>query len=81
VWCGPAMGAFNDWVKGSFLEEPAHRSVVAVAANLTAGAAFHLRVAQLRAQAVDPGPAARWVARPLVRAVRPRATQGLHAAV
>jgi trans-AT polyketide synthase/acyltransferase/oxidoreductase domain-containing protein len=20
IWCGPAMGAFNDWVRGSFLE-------------------------------------------------------------
>ena len=20
VWCGPAMGAFNEWTKGSFLE-------------------------------------------------------------
>ena len=20
VWCGPAMGAFNEWAKGSFLE-------------------------------------------------------------
>ena len=75
------MGAFNDWAKGSFLEDPGQRSVVAVAANLTAGAAFHLRVAQLRAQGVDPGPSARWVARPLVRAVRPRTHQGQHAAV
>ena len=23
VWCGPAMGAFNEWAKGSFLEQPA----------------------------------------------------------
>ena len=22
VWCGPAMGAFNEWTKGSFLEQP-----------------------------------------------------------
>ena len=22
VWCGPAMGAFNEWAKGSFLEAP-----------------------------------------------------------
>jgi len=25
IWCGPAMGAFNEWTKGSFLEEPANR--------------------------------------------------------
>jgi PfaD family protein len=81
IWCGPAMGAFNDWAKGTFLEDPRHRSVVAVAANLTAGAAFHLRVAQLRAQGVEPGPEARWVARPPVRGVRVRSLQGPHAAV
>ena len=30
IWCGPAMGAFNGWVKGSFLEEPEERSVVKI---------------------------------------------------
>src|SRR5690606_371186 len=25
VWCGPAMAAFNDWVRGSFLEHPENR--------------------------------------------------------
>ncbi len=25
VWCGPAMGAFNEWARGSFLEQPRHR--------------------------------------------------------
>ena len=28
VWCGPAMGAFNEWTKGSYLEAPANRKVV-----------------------------------------------------
>src|SRR5262249_36109545 len=27
IWCGPAMGAFNDWVAGSFLADPAQRTV------------------------------------------------------
>ena len=31
IWCGPAMGAFNDWVKGSFLEDPSRRSVAQMA--------------------------------------------------
>src|SRR5438552_1506171 len=31
VWCGPAMGAFNEWAKGSFLERPEKRRVVTVA--------------------------------------------------
>ncbi len=43
VWCGPAMGAFNEWVKGSFLEEPHNRSAVTVALNLLYGACLLLR--------------------------------------
>ena len=53
VWCGPAMGAFNEWAKGSFLEEPKNRTVVTVALNLLYGAAITLRRGQLRAQGVD----------------------------
>jgi PfaD family protein len=28
IWCGPAMGSFNDWVRGSYLAEPENRQVV-----------------------------------------------------
>lgn len=49
IWCGPAMGAFNSWVKGSFLEAPANRRVVQVALNLMEGAAVATRAQQLRA--------------------------------
>jgi PfaD family protein len=57
VWCGPAMGAFNEWAKGSFLEEPRNRRVVTLALNLLFGAAVTLRVQMLRCQgvALDPG--------------------------
>ncbi len=48
IWCGPAMGAFNSWVRGSFLEEPASRSAVQVARNLVEGAAAVTRAQQLR---------------------------------
>jgi PfaD family protein len=48
VWCGPAMGAFNEWAKGSALEQPQNRSVVTVALNLMYGAAVTLRQQQLR---------------------------------
>jgi PfaD family protein len=54
IWCGPAMGAFNEWAKGSFLEQPANRTVVTVALNLLYGAAITLRQAQLRAQGLNP---------------------------
>jgi PfaD family protein len=48
IWCGPAMGAFNAWAAGSFLEEPANRQVVQVARNLMEGAAVVTRAQQLR---------------------------------
>jgi trans-AT polyketide synthase, acyltransferase and oxidoreductase domains len=48
LWCGPAMGAFNRWVDGSFLADPAQRSVVQIALNLVEGAAVLTRAHQLR---------------------------------
>ncbi|RME26738.1 MAG: PfaD family polyunsaturated fatty acid/polyketide biosynthesis protein [Deltaproteobacteria bacterium] len=48
IWCGPAMGAFNEWVRGSFLEPPGQRSVVQIARNLLEGAAVITRAQQLR---------------------------------
>lgn len=50
VWCGPAMGAFNEWVSGSFLQQPANRKVVTVAYNLLYGAAVLTRVRMARLQ-------------------------------
>ena len=52
VWCGPAMGAFNEWAKGSALEQPANRTVVGVAKNLLYGACVVLRRQALRQQGV-----------------------------
>jgi len=63
IWCGPAMGAFNSWVKGSFLEAPEARSVVQVARNLMEGAAVVTRSQQLRSYGV-PIPAAAFDYRP-----------------
>jgi len=57
IWCGPAMGAFNDWVAGSFLQAPENRGVVQIALNLLEGAAAVTRAQQLRAAGV-PMPAA-----------------------
>ncbi|HPW57935.1 MAG TPA: PfaD family polyunsaturated fatty acid/polyketide biosynthesis protein [Candidatus Rifleibacterium sp.] len=50
IWCGPAMGAFNEWAKGSFFEKPENRKVVDVAMNLLYGSAVELRFTQLRNQ-------------------------------
>jgi PfaD family protein len=56
VWCGPSMGAFNEWVKGSFLEPPENRRVVPVALNILYGAAVLLRSQALRLQGVPLPP-------------------------
>jgi PfaD family protein len=53
IWCGPAMAAFNQWVKGSFLEEPKERRVVQVATNLMCGTATLLRARILTLQGVN----------------------------
>ncbi len=52
IWCGPAIGAFNEWVRGSFLEPPENRDLVTVAMNLLFGAAVATRIAWLRNQGV-----------------------------
>ncbi len=53
VWCGPAMGAFNEWTRGSFLEQPKNRRVVTVALNLLYGAAQWQRFNLLRLQGIE----------------------------
>jgi PfaD family protein len=66
IWCGPGIGAFNNWTAGSFLAEPKRRRVVVVAANLMAGAAAITRANWLLQQGVDPGPGAHtWQPRPI----------------
>lgn len=52
IWCGPAMAAFNDWVRGSFLERPENRRVVTVAWNILYGAAVLARARSLGGQGI-----------------------------
>jgi len=52
IWCGPSIGAFNQWVKGSFLEKPENRKTVGVAMNILCGASVTTRVNWLRNQDV-----------------------------
>ena len=62
IWCGPAMGAFNEWAQNSFLAQGANRKTVDVAANLLFGAAVVTRVNWLKAQGVDiPAGACRYI--------------------
>lgn len=48
IWCGPSIGAFNEWIRASFLEQPANRQTVTVALNFLLGAAVLNRVNLLR---------------------------------
>ena len=56
IWCGPAIGAFNHWVKGTFLEKWENRRTVTVAMNLMLGAAAATRVNWLRQQGISLPP-------------------------
>lgn len=52
IWCGPAMGSFNEWAKGSFFEKPENRKAVDAALNMLFGAAYELRIAAFRSQGI-----------------------------
>ena len=56
IWCGPAMGAFNQWVKGSFLEKAENRETVTVAMNLLVGACVIARTNLLKSQGITLEP-------------------------
>jgi PfaD family protein len=58
LWCGPALGGFNAWVRGSFLESVEARTVVQIALNLLEGAAVVQRAQQLRSLGVSVPPEA-----------------------
>lgn len=53
VWCGPSMGAFNEWARGTYLEDPQNRHVADVAWQLIRGCAYHYRVQSLKLQGVQ----------------------------
>jgi len=71
VWCGPAMGAFNEWARGSHLEDWRNRHVADVARQLLRGACVRTRLHVLRVQGADVP--AEWEA---VRPVPPEAAAG-----
>jgi len=53
IWAGPALGAFNAWVKGTYLEDFTQRDAVDVANHLMQGAAYLHRVQNLKSQGVE----------------------------
>lgn len=44
VWTGPAIGDFNDWVAGTYLEPMENRSAPDIAEHMLRGAAFETRL-------------------------------------
>jgi len=52
VWCSPAMGAFNEWVRGSRFENPRERRVVDVAKAILNGATLVIRSRMLSNQGI-----------------------------
>jgi len=56
IWCGPSMGSFNDWARGSYLEAPENRRVVDVALQILTGSAYLMRVRSALAQGLGLSP-------------------------
>jgi PfaD family protein len=52
IWCGPSMGAFNEWVRGTYLDDHQNRHVADVAWQLLRGADYTYRVQALKLQGV-----------------------------
>jgi trans-AT polyketide synthase, acyltransferase and oxidoreductase domains len=52
IWCGPSMGAFNDWVRGTSLEAAENRKIVTVTKNILSGAAYLFRLKQLKLKGI-----------------------------
>ncbi|MGB1250370.1 MAG: PfaD family polyunsaturated fatty acid/polyketide biosynthesis protein [Candidatus Promineifilaceae bacterium] len=56
IWCGPAMGAFNDWVRGSYLESAENRYAVDIAHQIMTGAAYQYRLQHLKLSGINLPP-------------------------
>jgi hypothetical protein len=56
IWCGPAMGAFNDWVRGTLLEDPSNRTIVRVNQSILNGAVYLFRLRMLESFGVRFNP-------------------------
>jgi trans-AT polyketide synthase/acyltransferase/oxidoreductase domain-containing protein len=56
IWCGPSMGLFNDWVRGTSLEPLPARKVTDIANSLLTGAAALRRVELARTLGVQLPP-------------------------
>jgi trans-AT polyketide synthase, acyltransferase and oxidoreductase domains len=53
IWCGPAMGSFNNWIKGSYLADLNNRRVLDVANQIMTGVVFLYRMQVLKIQGLE----------------------------
>lgn len=53
IWCGPSMGSFNNWVKGTYLEDYNNRNAADVAEHIMNGAAYLYRIQALQMQGIE----------------------------
>ena len=56
IWCGPSMGAFNGWVKGTRLESWENRHVDDIAMELLKGGAYLFRLQYLEMYGIHVDP-------------------------
>jgi len=54
IWCGPSMGSFNDWTRGTYLEQPENRRVVDIALHILSGSAYLQRLRTLSSLGIHP---------------------------
>ncbi|MGM9999673.1 MAG: PfaD family polyunsaturated fatty acid/polyketide biosynthesis protein [Candidatus Bruticola sp.] len=53
IWCGPAMGSFNEWCKGTFMENVKERHADLAALNIMVGACILTRASLLCNQGIE----------------------------
>ena len=53
IWCGPVMGTFNDWVRGTYLEPIENRHADDMALHLLRGCAYRYRLQSMRVQGIQ----------------------------
>jgi trans-AT polyketide synthase/acyltransferase/oxidoreductase domain-containing protein len=64
IWCGPAMGAFNRWAKGSSFEKLENRSAPKIAESILRGTAALIRLEAAQLAGVSDLPSVIEVSRP-----------------
>ena len=52
IWCGPSMGAFNEWAAGTYLQDYTNRHAADIGWQLLKGSAYRYRVQALKMQGV-----------------------------